>query len=399
LAASCDLVDRVAATLDACGLFRDARCVLVGVSGGADSVALLAVLRELAERAGAMWRLAAAHLNHGIRAAAAADARFVQALCASWQVECIVGAADVPAESRRTGESIEAAARRARYAFLADAAERADAQAVAVAHHADDNAETVLHRVLRGTGLAGLAGIPVERPLGAVRLVRPMLHCRRADIEQFLAARGLSWREDESNRDLDHRRNFLRHDLLPHIREHVNPRAEDALLRLAEQAQAATAFLRTEAEKVLQAAVEAVQRDAGASRGEGVSPSCPAGILPASGVEGDWTSSSGQSHGTHNAGETPASHCGPPAFSAAVLAAAYPAVRSEAIRLAFEQAGLPARDLSAAVVARVCDLLYDPAVKSVNLPRDWRLTRRRDVVRLLPPVSRDTKNRRHGEKT
>ena len=342
MAESCGLVERVADTVRRWGLFREARCVLVGLSGGADSVALLAVLRELVRRGladacgGSAWRVVAAHLNHGIRSAAEADAQFVRELCDSWQTECVVETVDVPEEARRTGESIESAARRVRYAFLAATAGRVEAQVVAVAHHADDNAETVLHRALRGTGLAGLAGIPIERPLGSVRLVRPLLHCRRAEIEQFLAARGLPWREDETNLHLDYRRNFIRHDLLPRIRERINPRAVEALLRLAEQSHTATAYLRDQAEHVLEDAVAAAARAT--------------------------------------------------AFSAAVLAAAHPAVRSEAIRLFFERAGLPARDLSAAVVARVCDLLSDPTITSVNLPRDWRMRRRGDVVRLQPPM-------------
>ena len=356
---SCDLIERVAVTIRRWRLLREVRCVLVGVSGGADSVALLAVLRELARRSdvvgqsGGAWRVAVAHLNHGIRPEAAGDARFVRELCESWRVECVVGDADVPTEAARTGESIESAARRVRYEFLTGAAERVGAQAVAVAHHADDNAETVLHRALRGTGLAGLAGIPVERALGPVRLIRPMLHCRRAEIERFLAAAGLSWREDETNRHLDHRRNFLRHELLPRIRERVNPRASDALLRLAEQAQTASEFLRTEAQRVL---------DEAAVRGAGVPPATHAGKMPA-----PW----------------------PEALSASVLATAHPAVRSEAIRLLFEHAGLPARDLDAATVARACELLCDPAVNAVNLPRNWRLRRRRDVVRLVPPEGGD----------
>jgi len=407
------LIERVAETIRRHGLLRGVRCVLVGVSGGADSVALLAVLRELAGRfdavgpSGAAWRVAAAHLNHGIRAAAEADARFVQALCESWQVECVVGVADVPAEAKRTGESIESAARRVRYEFLAATAERADAQAVAVAHHADDNAETVLHRALRGTGLAGLAGIPVERPLGKLRLIRPMLHGRRDEIEQFLTARNLSWREDETNRHLDHRRNVLRHQLLPLIRERINPRAADALLRLAEQAQTAQSFLRAEAERVLEISAAAVPCVAGIlparvadvsparvadvsparvadvppARVADVPPARVAGVSPAPGNEVDLVSSSGQPHGTHNAGETPATRV----FSASVLAAAHPAVRGEAIRLIFERAGLPARDLDAATVARACELVCDPAAKAVNLPRDWRLVRRRDVVWCEPP--------------
>ncbi len=222
-------------------LLRRGDRVLVAVSGGADSVALLTGLADLAASNG--WALVVAHLNHGIRTDAAGDAAFVTRLAATLGLPCVQGVADVPASAARDGVSIEMAARAARYAFLLDAARERRCVAIATAHTADDQAETVLLRVARGTGLAGLAGIAPVRETEGLRLVRPLLAVTRAEIEGFLLERGLAWREDITNRDEAHLRNRVRHRVLPLLQTTLNPRIREALCRLAALASADQAAL------------------------------------------------------------------------------------------------------------------------------------------------------------
>lgn len=205
--------------------------VLVAVSGGADSVALLRGLAAL--RRPGPGRLIVAHFNHALRAAATDDERFVVELCRDLGLVCEVGRARVAERAAECGDGVESAARHARYEFLQATAERLGARYVATAHTADDQAETIMHRILRGTGLAGLSGMPRSRPLGqAVTLLRPMLGLRRANVTAYLAELEQPFREDETNADRRFTRNRLRHDLLPQLAEEYNLQAADALLRL-----------------------------------------------------------------------------------------------------------------------------------------------------------------------
>ncbi|MBI4545364.1 MAG: tRNA lysidine(34) synthetase TilS [Gemmatimonadetes bacterium] len=205
------------------GLIRAGQTVVVAVSGGMDSVVLLHLLHF---RLGEQWalRLVAAHLDHAMRDDSAADGRWVAGLCRAWGVPL------VRARARRPPRS-EAAARALRYRFLRTVALRRRAHRLATGHHADDQAETVLFRIIRGTGLRGLAGIPERRG----RLVRPLLRFPRAQIAEYAAAAGLSWREDPTNVLVGYARNRLRHEVLPRL-EAIQPGAARALVRLAEHA-------------------------------------------------------------------------------------------------------------------------------------------------------------------
>jgi len=196
--------------------------VLVGVSGGADSVALLHLLSSLAPD----WqlRLHVLHVDHQLRAESAADAVFVQALGARLGIP--VDVATVAVE--RCG-SLEAGAREARYAALAACAARVGADRIAVGHTADDQAETVLMRLLQGAGVRGLSGIPPVR--GAI--IRPLIEVRRSALEAELARAGLAWAQDETNRDPKFLRNRIRHELLPLLSDSYNPEVATALVRLA----------------------------------------------------------------------------------------------------------------------------------------------------------------------
>jgi len=206
--------------------------VLVAVSGGADSVALLRALQAM--KTDGEGRLLAVHFNHGLRGQASdSDEAFVSQLCREIGVSCEIGRALPGQLAARAQDGLEAAARRSRYAFFQEAAARLGARYVVTAHTADDQAETILHRILRGTGIAGLAGMRRVRPLGpAATLVRPLLEVRRAEVLAYLAQIGQPFCHDRTNDDPQFTRNRIRTELLPRLAAQYNPGVIDALLRL-----------------------------------------------------------------------------------------------------------------------------------------------------------------------
>ena len=208
-------------------------CIVAAVSGGPDSTALLLSLDSL--RRVRRLRLVAAHANHALRGnESEADEQFVRDLCKHRKIPLVCSRLAVPREATDRDQGIEVTARNLRQDFFAQAAGDLGAAFVATAHTADDQAETVLHRILRGTGLAGLAGIPIARDLApGVRLIRPLLEVRRDEVLQYLAALGQDSRQDSSNLDISFTRNRIRHELLPYLATHFNPQVAQALSHLA----------------------------------------------------------------------------------------------------------------------------------------------------------------------
>ena len=183
-----------------------------------------------------------AHLNHQLRGTESdADASFVRLLAESLGLEYRTTTVDVRTLAESRGKNLEDTARQVRYEWLTQLAEENKASWIATAHSADDQAETILHRLLRGTGLQGLRGIAQERDLSpGLRLIRPLLHITRAEIVEYLRSIQQVWREDASNRDSQYTRNRIRHELLP-VLETFNPAIRSLLCRLAEQASEAHA--------------------------------------------------------------------------------------------------------------------------------------------------------------
>lgn len=208
--------------------------VLVAVSGGPDSVALLRALAALKVEARGAGKLVVGHFHHRLRPEADEDSMFVSELAGQLSLAYEQGEAGVAALAQRRRDGIEAAAREARYSFLQSAAERRGARYVVTGHTLEDQVETVLFNILRGTGLAGVAGMTLARPLGpAVSLVRPMLAVRRVDVLAYLREVGQAFRTDLTNVCTAFSRNRLRHELLPLLREKFNPDIDNALARLS----------------------------------------------------------------------------------------------------------------------------------------------------------------------
>jgi tRNA(Ile)-lysidine synthase len=306
---------------------------VVAVSGGADSVGLLLGLLAIAP-AETRHRLVVAHAEHDLRAAAADDRAFVERLAADvgLEVECrrlsVRGADD-------QGEGIEARARRLRYGFLEDVARVRGARHVVVGHTADDQAETVLHRVLRGTGLHGLAGMRAARELvPGVSLLRPLLGVRRIVVRDFLARAGQAWREDESNLDRDYARNFLRHEILARCESGPYPDASAAITRLAAQAATASTAIRSAADFIL---------------------------------------------GSHTSRHAD----GSVVMRTQGLSAAAPHLAAELFAAVWQREGWPQRDMTARHYASLAALLRDDSPPAIDLPGGIQARRTRDGFVIL----------------
>jgi tRNA(Ile)-lysidine synthase len=303
--------------------------VLVGVSGGMDSVALLHLLCLLKDQLG--FTVQAAHFNHGIRRESEEEERFVGALCEQLGVTLHTGRADVPAQAAERGVSLEVAAREARHGFFKQVMAETQADRLALAHHRDDQAETVLLRLIRGSGTDGLGAMaPVEE----TSIIRPLLCVGRDEIHQWCVENNIEWREDQSNADLSIPRNWVRHALMPLIRERLNPSAAAALCRSAELMRVDEQYLSNEAAKTTKLAKDR-----------------PDGIV---------------------------------SIAVSSLAALHPALQSRALRMLLKQAGLD-RDVEQVNIEDVAALLQDGKTGSrVDLDRGFVALREADVLVIAP---------------
>lgn len=220
-------------------MFPEKAHIVAGLSGGADSVALLHILCSLKEEFG--WRITAVHIHHGLRGKEAdGDAAFAEEFCAKLGVPCVVRKVDVKAEAKARKLGEEETGRLLRYAAFREIA-GADGY-IAVAHHRKDQAETMLMRLCRGTGLKGLTGMSPVRE----KICRPLLRCSRAEIEQYCRENGLMWREDATNQEETYTRNKLRLRVLP-LLEEINPKTVEHMAETAELLSAEEDFLELQA--------------------------------------------------------------------------------------------------------------------------------------------------------
>ena len=235
------MLERIAATVALYQMWHPGQKVGVAVSGGADSVCLLHLLRELAPRSD--LRLLVLHLNHRLRGAESEeDAQFVRRLAAELGLAITVRGTEIAAST----DNREQAGREARLAFFREVISTGQVDRVATGHTRCDQAETVLFRFLRGAGTAGLAGI---RPVAA-GIVRPLIAVDRSEVERFLRERGLAWREDSTNQSPEFARNRIRHDLLPHLEREWNPAIVRTLAQTADWALAEERYWEAEIDRL-----------------------------------------------------------------------------------------------------------------------------------------------------
>lgn len=225
------------------GLIQENSYIIVGLSGGPDSLCLLHSLVQIAEPYN--LNIVPVHVNHKLRAAADEEADNVARICEVLDLECLMFEADCQGLADELGISTEEAGRNIRYEIFDDVAGDLKSQGIeedrifiAIAHNADDQSETVLFRLLRGTGIHGLAGIPeIRLSDGGFMIIRPLLRVERRDIEAYIKANNLHPNIDESNAGTDYARNRIRNELIPYLEKNFNPNVRDALRRFAEIAE------------------------------------------------------------------------------------------------------------------------------------------------------------------
>lgn len=212
------------------GLFREGDRLLLALSGGADSAAMAGLLASMA--GARRLKLSAAHLNHGLSSHAPALERAARETAEMLGIPFHAEQTDVADLARREKISLEEAGREARYDFFVKLARQLHTDTVATAHTRDDQVETVLFRIFRGTSLRGLSGIPYARLERGMRVIRPLLDCEKEDLAHYAVARNLPFRADPANRSPRHRRNRIRHELLPFLEKRLNPRVREAIVSL-----------------------------------------------------------------------------------------------------------------------------------------------------------------------
>ena len=246
-------------TINTYQLIKTGDTVVVGVSGGPDSVALLKMLHAINALKNLRIRLLVAHLNHRLRGKSAEeDVQFVQNFAARLSLPCMVKEVDIQKIADQAKHSIEESARIERYRFFQNVAREHNATLIALGHTADDNAETVLHRIIRGAGTVGLGGIPIKRPIvpdSPIHLIRPLLITWRKEIIQYLQNERLNYRTDESNDETIYLRNKIRLDLIPLLENQYNPNIKNTLNQLCRIFNANNEYLSTEAKKAFKNAM------------------------------------------------------------------------------------------------------------------------------------------------
>ena len=223
--------DKILETINKYNMIQSGEKIVVAVSGGPDSMALLNTLINLKDKLGIS--LCVAHVNHMIRAVADEETEYVKAFCEKNNIECYIKKVDVISLAEENKIGTEEAGRNVRYKFFEEVLKKANANKIAIAHNANDNAETVLMNVIRGSGISGLKGI---EPVRDNKYIRPLIETQRADIEKYCEEERLNPKFDESNKDNTYTRNKIRNVLIPFIRDEFNPSIIDGLNRLSDLA-------------------------------------------------------------------------------------------------------------------------------------------------------------------
>ncbi|MCF6153647.1 MAG: tRNA lysidine(34) synthetase TilS [Candidatus Brocadia sp.] len=242
-------------TINKYHLIKPHDSIIVAVSGGPDSVALLKILRTINSVKNLHLRLSIAHLNHQLRGISSEeDAQFVRNLSKDLSLPFIFKSVNIQKIADQTKCSIEETARRERYNFFLESAQEYTASTIAIGHTADDNIETLLHRIIRGTGMAGLAGIPIKRPLAAgstIQLIRPLLFSWRKEIMEYLGKEHDNYRTDATNYEPLYLRNKIRLELIPLLENQYNPNIKNLLMQVCQILNLNNEYLASETKRIV----------------------------------------------------------------------------------------------------------------------------------------------------
>jgi len=239
---SFNFIDKIRSTIKKYQMLREGDRILVGLSGGTDSVALLHALSTLKEEF--VFSMHIAHLDHMFRGEeSVGDRRFCEGLAKKMKLEMIYKEINVPQIAKEKGISPEEAGRQERYGFFKEAAKAKGIKKIAVAHNKDDQAETVLMRVIRGAGMLGLGGMSPVKDMQGVKIIRPLIETSRQEIEDFIKDEGLQFRQDSSNEKLIFTRNRIRRELIPYLEKNFNANIKEVLTNMAENLRVENEFM------------------------------------------------------------------------------------------------------------------------------------------------------------
>lgn len=239
------LKEEVLETIRKYNLIEDGDSIVLGVSGGPDSISMLNILYELKEEKIYNFNIYVAHINHGLRENANIDEEFVKAFCKNKNIECFVLNAKVGELAQKAKTGLEETGRKVRYDFFEEVLEKTNSNKIAIAHNANDNVETILMNIIRGAGLTGLKGIEAKNG----KFIRPLIESKRKTIESYCETEKLDPRHDESNDVNIYTRNKIRNIAIPYIKKELNPNIVETITRLSEIAKDDIKYLDDETEK------------------------------------------------------------------------------------------------------------------------------------------------------
>lgn len=227
-------------------LIKDGDKIVLGVSGGPDSMCMLDMMRELKEEKNIDFKIYVAHINHMIRKEAIDDEKYVQDYCKKYNIEFYVKRADVQKIANDKKIGTEEAGRKVRYAFFEEVLQKTGSNKIAIAHNKNDKIETIIMHLLRGSGLSGLKGI---EPIRDNKYIRPLLECEREEIEQYCEKKNLHPRIDKTNFENEYTRNKIRNIVIPYIKKELNPNIIQTLSRLSEVAKDESDYVELQTQK------------------------------------------------------------------------------------------------------------------------------------------------------
>lgn len=249
---------RVLETIRKYNLIEDGDKIVLGVSGGPDSICMLDNLREVKEEQIIEFEIYVAHINHMIREEAIDDEKYVQEYCKKYNIECFVKRADVQKIASEKKIGTEEAGRKVRYDFFEEVLQKTESNKIAIAHNKNDKIETIIMHLLRGSGLSGLKGI---EPIRDNKYIRPLLECERTEIEQYCEDKKLNPRIDKTNFENEYTRNKIRNIVIPYIKKEFNPNIIQTLSRLSDLAADESNYIELQTQKTFEKILIAKEKE------------------------------------------------------------------------------------------------------------------------------------------